>query len=443
MRRAAARMLAASHPVQRMPSVLLIAPPDAPAIESDLTALGVAVAVRCDAAHLLREAVKAPDDAVVVAWDPYPATGLLGTLQSLQEHAPRPVVLFTSDADVQTLEWALRAGVHAYVVNGYAPARLRPLLQLARARHAHDSSQRRAYAELEARFEERKLVDRAKGILMRSRQIGEDEAFRMLRAASMQEHQRVGQLAHRIIEAARDAEAVNRAGQLRMLSQRLVKLMASRVAEPDNDRLAAAAEACAGQVRATLELLGRVLSRATFGDLIDAVTQAWEVMQPDLQRPTPSPGDLVRLDAAAGRLLECAERLTLALEVASPLATLGIVNRAGRQRMLSQRLAKQALIAALCDGEPARQAAADAVQTVRDFEATLEVLRAAPLSSPQTQAELSAAGEDWQRMLDGMRRAGDGAGRQLVAQASDALLDRFERLTDEYSRLAQQLLRTA
>jgi nitrate/nitrite-specific signal transduction histidine kinase len=256
----------------------------------------------------------------------------------------------------------------------------------------------------------------------------------------MQEHQRVGQVAHRVIEAARDAEAVNRAGQLRMLSQRLVKLQAARAAGGDA-ATRAAVDAAAAQVGETLETLGRVLSRATFGDLIDAVTQAWSAMRPQLAPVKPTPAQLVQLDAAAGQLLDCAERLTLALEVASPLATLGLVNRAGRQRMLTQRLAKQALIAALCEGEPARQAAADAVRTVRDFEATLAALRDAPLSSPQTQADLAAAAEDWQQMLDGMRRAAEPSGRRLLAQVSDTLLERFERLTDEYGRLAQQLFR--
>jgi AmiR/NasT family two-component response regulator len=423
-------------------SVLLIAPPDAPALEADLVSLGVRVAARCDAAGLLREALRQPPELVVVAWDAYPANGLLAALQSLQEHGSRPVLLFTSDADVGTLEAALRAGVHGYVVNGYAPTRLRVLIQLARARHAHDAAQRSAYAELEARFEERKLVDRAKGILMRSRQIGEEEAFRMLRGASMQEQQRVGQVAHRVIEAARDAEAVNRAGRLRMLSQRLVKLQATRIAVPATPVAAQAVAECVAQVASTLEHLERALSRATFGDLLDTAAQAWQAMQAELRGTTPKANDLVRLDAAGERLLECADTLTLALEVASPLATLSLVNRAGRQRMLSQRLAKQALVAALCEGEAAHRAAADAVRSVKDFEATFEELKQAPLSSPATRTDLEAAAEDWRQMLDGMRRATDETGRQLVVHASDALLERFERLTAEYGMLAQQLFRT-
>jgi AmiR/NasT family two-component response regulator len=418
-----------------MTSVLLIAPPDAPDIAADLEALGIAVAVRSDVRGLLREAVRSGAEAVV-AWDAYPRAGLLAALETLQNHAALPVLLFTSDGDAETLAAALRAGVHGYVVNGYAPARLRGLLQLAQARHAHETAQRRAHAELAERFEERKLVDRAKGILMRSRQIGEEDAFRTLRAASMQEQQRVGQVARRVIDAARDAESVNRAGQLRMLSQRIVKLYA--LASGGDAAAGAALGRAAQQIVEGLERLGQTLSRPTFGDLLEATVSAWAELQAGL-RGTPAVQRLGAVDAQAERLLGAAERLTHALEVASPLATLGIVNRAGRQRMLSQRLAKQALLAALTEGPAAAQAAADAARTIVAFEHTLAELRTAPLGSHVLHAELAEAGDEWQRMLDGVRGADGAAGRAALASASDALLERFELLTAEYGRIAQSL----
>jgi AmiR/NasT family two-component response regulator len=420
-----------------MPTVLLIAPPGAPDLAADLEALGIGVAGRSDPPGLLRDSVRLGADAIV-AWDPYPAAGLLAALATLQQHAALPVLLFTSDSDARTLEAALAAGVHAYVVNGYAPARLRTLLQLARARQAREATQRREHAELAERFEERKLVDRAKGLLMRARQTDEDEAFRILRAAAMQEQQRVGQVARRIIDAAHDAEAVNRAGQLRMLSQRVVKLYALRVA---GDEAAAPADelaAARAQVQERLERLGQTLSRPTFGDLLDATLQAWSGLDAWLRRPVDRTR-LAEVDAAAERLLQSAERLTHALEVASPLAALEVVNRAGRQRMLSQRLAKQALLAALGPEPLATQAAAAAVQTIEAFEATLRHLGSAPLGSPEQRAALDRAGEEWREMLGGVRDAADAAGRRTLAVASDALLARFEELTATYGRMAQQL----
>jgi len=418
-------------------SVLLISTTDAPPIEADLNALGVRVAGRSAASTLLRDAVRSNCQAVL-AWDPYPASGLLKALEALQQHAPLPVLLFTSDAEAATLDEALRSGVHAYVVNGYAPVRLRALLQLARARFEREAALRNAHDELAHRFEERKLVDRAKGILMRSLQVSEDEAFRLLRRASMQDQQRVGQVSRRVIDVARDAEAINRAGQLRMLSQRIVKLCALRHAEVAPAAAQALLDESAARTGDNLAQLGRAVSRDTFGDLLDAVGQGWRALSPLLS----SGGDvtaLAEVDEAAEGLLAAAEALTAALEAASPSATLAIVNRAGRQRMLSQRLAKQALLGTLFDGAAAQAAAEEAVRSVQAFEATLRDLEQSPLSTPLIRDELARAGELWRRLTAGLRSAHTAQGREVIAADSEALLVAFERLTELYGRGAQQL----
>lgn len=422
-------------------SVLLIAPPDAPAIDTDLAALGVR-AVRCGGAEtLLRDAVRA-DVQAVVAWDPYPALALLPVLEALQKHAALPVLLFTSDADAGTLAEALRCGVHAYVVNGYAPGRLRSLLQLAQARFGRESALRNAHDELAHRFEERKLVDRAKGILMRSLQVPEDEAFRLLRRASMQEQQRVGQVSRRVIQAAHDTEAVNRAGQLRMLSQRIVKLHALRRAGVAAGSVAALLAESASRVSANLEHLERELSRETFGDLLASVAAAWRSLAALVEAGNEAV-PLERVDDAAEGLLAAAEALTAALEAASPLPTLGILNRAGRQRMLSQRLAKQALLGTLAEGEAGRRAAADAVARIQEFESTLAELQHSPLSTPAIREGLAGATTVWRRLTAGLRDAHTAEGREVIAADSEALLQAFEALTELYGRGAQQLLESS
>lgn len=421
-----------------MPRVLLIAPAGAPPIEQDLAAQGVPVVAHSEASRLVADAVRG-EAGVVVAWEPYPAAGLLQAFESLQQHAPLPVLLFTDDADAATLERALRSGVHAYVVKGYDPVRLRPLLQLARARFERDEAQRAAHADLADRFEERKLVERAKGILMREQQISEDEAFRQLRQVSMLGQQRVGTVSRRVIDAARDADAVNRAGQLRMLSQRLVKLYALRCARADAEQAGRLQAEAARRVSEIVAGLGQSLSRATFGDLLEGVDQAWLALQPALQG-RPQVDRLPAADAAAERLLVTADALTTALEAASPLRTLAVVNRAGRQRMLSQRLAKQALLGALCDGPVAQAAAADAVRSVESFEQALRALQQAPLSSPEIRAQLEVAEQAWRELLTGLGDAFAADGRSRIAVASEHLLDRFERLTALYARAAQSLL---
>jgi AmiR/NasT family two-component response regulator len=421
-----------------MPTVLLIAPADAPPIEADLAALGVKVGARSESATLVRDGARAGCD-LVLAWEPYPATGLLKALDALQQHAPLPVLLFTSDAQSATLDEALRSGVHAYVVNGYAAHRLRPLLQLARARFEREAALRSAHDDLSHRFEERKLVDRAKGILMRSLQIPEDEAFGMLRRASMHEQQRVGVVSRRVIDAARDAQALNRAGQLRMLSQRLVKLHALRCAGVDTATAARLLDESLARGADNLALLEKEVARDTFGDLLDAVLQAWRPLESLLRRG----GDLAslaRVDVAADELLAAAEALTAALEAASPLATLAIVNRAGRQRMLSQRLAKQALLGTMFDGPAAQAAADEAVRSIQAFEATLHELERSPLSTPLIRDELERASAAWRRMLAGLHTAHTLEGRASIASESETLLAAFERLTDLYGQGAQLLI---
>jgi len=420
-----------------MPTVLLLATADAPAIQADLDAQGVRVVGRCEPATLLREAARSGAD-VCVAWDAYPAGGLLQALDALQQHAPLPVLLFTQDADVATLEQALRCGVHAYVVNGYAPARVRPLLALARARFERETALRSAHAELERRFEERKLVERAKGILMRGRQISEDEAFRLLREASMQGQEKVGRISQRVIDAARDADTVNRSGQLRMLSQRLVVLYALQVADAGATQAPVLRAEAAERIEQNLAQLKQALSRPTFGDLLDATTQAWQALRAALQT-APDAARLGLIDTTAEQLLDAAEGMTAALEAASPLATLAVLNRAGRQRMLSQRLAKEALLATLCQGAAAQAAADGAVRSIEAFEAALVELERAPLSTPGIRAELEQARRDWRTLLAGLGDASTAARRAAIADGSQALLDRFERLSGLYSQGVQRL----
>lgn len=421
-----------------MTSALVIAAPGAPALEADLHAVGITTAALCDAEALIRTAARCGAD-LLVAWDPYPAQQLLPALAALQDHAALPVLLFTSDTDATTLTAALDAGVHAYVVNGYAPTRLRPLVQLAQARYARDREQRAAHQDLARRYEERKLVDRAKGILMRSRQIPEDEAFRLLRAASMEGQQRVGLVSRRLIDAARDAEAINRAGQLRMLSQHLVKLYALQCAGVDAAHARATLLASTERVSDNLELLQRNLSMPTFGDLLQSLHTVWQQLAPALAS-TPQLHRLASLDAAAEQLMQRAEQLTAALEAGNAYAGLALVNLVGRQRMLSQRIAKQALLATLLEGTTAQMAAAEAVQAIEAFESAQARLLSSPELSGPVHADLQHVAQPWQQLLRGLHDAASEPGRRSVAEASETLLAMFDQLTEHCEQAAQVLV---
>lgn len=432
-----------------MTKIVVIAPPapDAPDLVTDLQGAGMQVLERVTRSEMVRSVVRhAPE--VLVCWEPQPGEAFFEAVRLVGAAAPTAILVFTSDVRVESAQLALDVGIQGWVVNGYGHNRLRSLIQLTLTRFQREHQMQEQLAELSRRFEERKLVDRAKGILMSARQLSEDEAFRLLRTASMQGKQRIGQVSQQVIDAAHYAEAINRAGRLRMLSQRVVKLYAlgSAGVEVAGAR-ALLIESCE-QVEHIFAHLDKTLSRPTFGDLLDATRSSWREVQVRLEGaagPAAQPllSVLNGLDTAAEQLLEHADRLTLALEGSGMAPTLNVINTSGRQRMLAQRLAKFALLSATMPAglppyvspfAPQIAAAAEA------FEQGLTYLREIPLSTPVIRKSLEAAQAAWERMLEGARDAGQVSGRLAVASASEELLALFDGLTGEYERSMQMLM---
>src|SRR6185369_9564547 len=110
-------------------------------------------------------------------------------------------------------------------------------------------------------------------ILMRAQHVSEEEAFQLLRNASMQGNRRVGQVSRGVIESARVAQAINQAGQQRMLSQRLVKLYALACSRTEGAAVAALMRESIQRVEDNLAALEAELSPATYGDLIAAARE--------------------------------------------------------------------------------------------------------------------------------------------------------------------------
>lgn len=320
------------------------------------------------------------------------------------------------------------------------PAALRAALACDQARWQHDSALRAELARARGQLDERKFVDRAKGLLMSARGIGEDEAFRLLRGAAMHANLRVGEVSRSVIEASQWADAINRAGQLRFLSQRLVKLAAQRLAGIDARRTRGLQDEAAARVQANLEHLaaGAVLGQATepARTLLAEAQEAWAALDRALAQRL-SAASVAESDRCAMRLMQAGDALATALEQGGERRALRLVNLCGRQRMRVQRVAKDALLATLL-GEPGRRDAL--APLLDDFEATLLELERAPLGGPETREDLAAARDSWLHLLRGLRAADEPEGRALLAAASDALLERFDRLTAGYERSLQVIM---
>ena len=112
----------------------------------------------------------------------------------------RPIVMFTNDEDTSHVRDAVAAGVSAYIVAGLAPERIRPILDVAMARFQHEQALRRELADAKSELQERKVVERAKGLLMQLQGLTEPQAYEKLRKTAMDKGLKVSDVAQRILD---------------------------------------------------------------------------------------------------------------------------------------------------------------------------------------------------------------------------------------------------
>ena len=116
--------------------------------------------------------------------------------------ARRPIVCFTEDGDREKMHAAIEAGVSAYVVAGLSAERVKAVLDVALARFEVDQKLRHELSETKTKLAERKVIERAKGLLMERHHCSEDEAYRKLRRLAMDKNLKLSELAQRMLDVA-------------------------------------------------------------------------------------------------------------------------------------------------------------------------------------------------------------------------------------------------
>lgn len=150
---------------------------------------------------LARRVARASPDLVLIDLAS-PSRDVIEELALASSPMERPVALFVDESRAGMAEAAIEAGLSAYVVAGLSPDRIKPVMDAATARF---SMFRRLRSELDATrkaLEERKVIDRAKGILMTARGITEDEAYALLRKTAMRQNKRIPDVAQALVTAA-------------------------------------------------------------------------------------------------------------------------------------------------------------------------------------------------------------------------------------------------
>ena len=396
--------------------------------------LGLAV-TRGDCSKLVQE-VQASAPAQVVAF--MEAESLAIQMKHWDGAPPCPISLVSAEPGPGVLERLYGLGLAGWwPETGLATQTLAVGIAQDRSRWDRESALRDELRQARERLEERKRLDRAKGILARAGGLDEDAAYTLLRTIAMQSHQTVGQVSHSVIEAAVWAEALNRAGMLRMLSQRIVKLAVQRIAGVDAHRAGKLQQESERQVQSVFDYLSRLpqLQDESLAPSLKRAESAWFSLKASLAQRG-SEAFLKQTDLCADRLLQCSETLVDELEAASHRRALRIINLCGRQRMLVQRMTKEAWIKALT-GEKVAQ---DTAPAKADFEAALIELDHAELTSSDIRDALKATRVEWSRLLQGLRSLKTPEGRIAASRASETLLEAFDNLTASYGRSMQVIM---
>jgi Type IV pili methyl-accepting chemotaxis transducer N-term len=224
--------------------------------------------------------------------------------------------------------------------------------------------------------------------------------------------------------------AINRTGRCRMLSQRAVKAYGLVVLKVSAAKWQAVLETCAADIRSALDEVERSNRGRSFAS---AKNEFSSQVLPflNLLNHAPASGKLAELTAASDKMLTAANTMTDLLEAESRSTLTTAVNKAGRQRMLSQRMARNyVLLEAKVPGENFK------ASIERDrmlFAEAQSQLAAAPMNSAEIKAALEKSSKIWGGFWAATTQPG---GLEAVASQSEALLVELDALTQLYAKLA-------
>jgi response regulator NasT len=139
---------------------------------------------------------------VIVLESHSPDVDVLDRMLDATSGKPLPLVVFSDDGSLQAIERTVKAGASAYVVDGLEAQRVPTILQIALARFEFVAGLRNELGAAQQKLAERKFVERAKGLLMKARNLTEEEAYHTLRRMAMERNRRLGDVARSVLEMA-------------------------------------------------------------------------------------------------------------------------------------------------------------------------------------------------------------------------------------------------
>ncbi len=171
-------------------------------VEEGLRAAGVArVVVIAETEDLLARLAEVSPDVVVIDLES-PSRDLLEQMFHVSRAVERPVAMFVDQSDKAMMQAAVDAGISAYVVDGLKPERVKTIIDIAILRFNAFARLQRELSEAKNELANRKVIERAKGLLMQLKGLKEDEAYALLRRTAMNEKRKLADIARSIVTAA-------------------------------------------------------------------------------------------------------------------------------------------------------------------------------------------------------------------------------------------------
>ena len=150
---------------------------------------------------LLRQIVDIDPDVIFIDLED-PNRDVLEQMFQVSRIVSRPVAMFVDQSDAERTEAAMNAGVSAYIVNDLRKERVKPILDMTISRFNVFNQLQQELESTKQELADRKIVERAKGILMRRRVVSEEEAYALLRKTAMDSKRRISEIARGVVDAA-------------------------------------------------------------------------------------------------------------------------------------------------------------------------------------------------------------------------------------------------
>ena len=197
--------MTAEHPpkAEQSPQIVIVdeSPIRAAILEEGLRDAGYCSVVRISEMHSLLARIYSLDPDIILIDLENPSRDILEQMFQVSRAVRRPIAMFVDQSDAASIQASVDAGVSAYIVDGLKKERIKPILDLCVFRFNAFAKLQDELDRAKSALEERKVIDRAKGILMKLKGLTEEEAYVLMRSTAMREKKKIGEIAQSILTA--------------------------------------------------------------------------------------------------------------------------------------------------------------------------------------------------------------------------------------------------